>query len=308
VVVKDSVPNDPQNFSFTAGGGLAPANFHLDDDADGTLSNTQVFNDVEPGSGYSISESVPAGWYQGQAVCDDGSPPSAVDVSAGETVTCTFTNSRSYPRPGGASPLRVPLVPAYRVCQQIGANSQHAPPLDNPSCTPPLLASNLLTTSTAGRQLGSATLTVTPGNPATPADEADVLIAASVSDVQNQSDNSDYTGQLILTTTTLRITDRANDLSGTASATMEDFEFALPVNCTATPGDPLSGSTCSVSSSADTLVPGFAREGKRAVIRVQSLRMKDAGPDADVGPPATCPPTCGTGDERTYLDQGVFAP
>ena len=38
VVVKDAQPNDAQDFSFTAGGGLSPASFALDDDADGTLS------------------------------------------------------------------------------------------------------------------------------------------------------------------------------------------------------------------------------------------------------------------------------
>jgi beta-propeller repeat-containing protein len=307
VVVKDAVPNDPQNFAFTMGGPFAVAPFALDDDSDPAFSNTRVI-DVPPRSGYSITEAVPAGWYQGQALCDDGSPPNDIDVSAAETVTCTFTNSKTYPRPGGASPLRVPLVPAYRVCQQVNANSQHVPPLDHPSCTPPVLASNLLTTSTTGRQAGSASFSVVAGNPVTDTDEADVLIAASVSDVKNSSDGTDYAGKLILTTTALRITDRANDTSGTASATMEDFEFALPIDCATTPGDPLAGSSCSVTSSADTLVPGFAKEGKRAVIRLQSVRMKDAGPDADVGPPATCPPTCGTGDERTYLDQGVFAP
>ena len=92
VVTKDATPNDPQDFSFTAGGGLSPASFQLDDDSDGTLSNTRTFNDVTPGSGYSVSESVPSGWEQTGATCDDGSSPSNIDVSAGEIVTCTFSN------------------------------------------------------------------------------------------------------------------------------------------------------------------------------------------------------------------------
>ena len=48
VVRKDAVPDDPQDFSFTAGGGLSPASFQLDDDSDPTLSNTQTF-DERPG-------------------------------------------------------------------------------------------------------------------------------------------------------------------------------------------------------------------------------------------------------------------
>src|SRR6185436_18491177 len=94
VVVKDAQPNDPQDFSFTAGGGLTPGSFSLDDDADATLSNTRTFIDVTPGSGYSVSETVPSGWDQTAATCDDGSPVSNIAVAAGETVTCTFTNAK----------------------------------------------------------------------------------------------------------------------------------------------------------------------------------------------------------------------
>ena len=54
VVVKDATPNDAQDFSFTAGGGLSPASFSLDDDSDGTLSNTRTFANLAPGSGYSV--------------------------------------------------------------------------------------------------------------------------------------------------------------------------------------------------------------------------------------------------------------
>ena len=94
VAVKDAVPNDPQDFSFTAGGGLSPASFSLDDDSDGTLPNSNTFNDVMPGSGYSLAETLPGGWDQTAATCDDGSPVSNINVAAGETVTCTFTNRK----------------------------------------------------------------------------------------------------------------------------------------------------------------------------------------------------------------------
>ena len=83
VVVKDSLPDDPQDFSFTAGGGLSPAGFQLDDDANATLSNTRTFSDVVPGAGYSISETVPSGWDQQSASCSDGSPTSNVSLARG---------------------------------------------------------------------------------------------------------------------------------------------------------------------------------------------------------------------------------
>ncbi len=90
VIVKDAQPNDAQDFSFTAGGGLSPASFALDDDSDGTLSNTRTFANVAPGGGYSVVRdgAEPAG-TRPSATCDDGSPVSNIDVAAGETVTCT---------------------------------------------------------------------------------------------------------------------------------------------------------------------------------------------------------------------------
>lgn len=43
---------------------------------------------------YSVSESLPEGWTQAGATCNDGSSPDAIDVSEGETVTCTFVNQK----------------------------------------------------------------------------------------------------------------------------------------------------------------------------------------------------------------------
>ncbi len=67
-----------------------------------------------------------------------------------------------YPRPGGGSPQRVPLVPSYEKC--TAPNSQHVEPLDEPSCTPPALTSQVLTTGTAGRGQGSARLDAVQGD------------------------------------------------------------------------------------------------------------------------------------------------
>ena len=92
-IVKDAQPNDAQDFAFTAAGGLSPSTFSLDDDSDGTLSNTRAFPNVNAGT-YSVSETLPSGWTQSGATCSDGSPITAIAVSAGENVTCTFTNQK----------------------------------------------------------------------------------------------------------------------------------------------------------------------------------------------------------------------
>ena len=95
VVRKDAQPDDAQDFDFTAGGGLTPASFQLDDDGTDCngLSPQRTFP-VDPGSGYSVSEVAPTGWDIASATCSDGSPPSNIDVSAGEIVSCTFTNRK----------------------------------------------------------------------------------------------------------------------------------------------------------------------------------------------------------------------
>lgn len=207
-----------------------------------------------------------------------------------------------FPRPGGATPLRVPLVPVYAQCTD--PNSEHVAPLSSPSCTPPAPLSSLLTTSTTGKGQGYARFDVEPGDPLTDADEADLAIQAGVTDVRNTSDGSDYAGKLILNAT-LRITDQASGFGG-VSATTRDFGFSMPLDCLATP-DPAIGGACNLRTSLDTLLAGTAKEGKRAVIASRLIQMLDVGADGQIAS-SGCPPTCGTGDEQPFVRQGVFAP
>lgn|GEM_PF-6291729 len=51
------------------------------------------FNNQIPKT-YSISETVPEGWDLTNATCDDGSSVDAIKLDLGETVTCTFTNTK----------------------------------------------------------------------------------------------------------------------------------------------------------------------------------------------------------------------
>src|SRR6185436_19275344 len=87
-VVKDARPNDAQDFDFTAGGGLSPSTFTLDDDGNESsgVASTRAYASVPPGSGYSVSETVPSGWTQAAAICSDGSPISNINVSESENV------------------------------------------------------------------------------------------------------------------------------------------------------------------------------------------------------------------------------
>jgi agmatine/peptidylarginine deiminase len=301
VVVKDATPDDAQDFTFTAGGGLAPASFQLDDDADGTLSNTRTFNDVAPGSGYSVAETLPSGWSQVSAVCSDGSPPDAIAVSAGETVTCTFVNTRGYPRPKSASPVRFALADAYNECTV--PNRTHGPALEFPSCNPPVPSSGFVTVGTpdANGRTASSTgfvrIGAQLGNPATPADEADVNIQASITDVREKTTLNDYTGQLEARFS-LRLTDRLNGTAHNEGGTVADLPYTFAIPCTATQGTGNIGSNCALTTTADALTPGTVVEAKRTIWQIGTLEVRDGGPDG----------VASTQDNTVFLRQGIFVP
>jgi len=96
-IVKDAVPNDPEDFSYTGGFG----SFILDDDADATYSNTKVFSNVDAGS-YYVTETVPLGWtltsitFAGDTDSGSSSAGSTatIDLDLGEQITVTFTNTK----------------------------------------------------------------------------------------------------------------------------------------------------------------------------------------------------------------------
>ena len=49
------------------------------------------------------------------------------------------------------------------------------------------------------------------------------------------------------------------------------------------------------------------------MISTFSMQMLDVGPDGVIAPSSDpfglgCPPTCGSGDEKVFLRQGVFTP
>jgi hypothetical protein len=208
-----------------------------------------------------------------------------------------------YPRPMGASPLNVSLVPAYRQC--LSYNATHGPPLAFPSCKPPLEESSVLTVGTpdangkAARSIGTAKFGAIRGNPATPADEADLRVQTSITDVRLQSDLSDYTGELQLEHI-FRITDRFNAIApggGTIKATMIEVPFPILMTCSAT-ADPDVGGTCGASTTLDAVVPGAIKEGKRTIWEMGQVYVMDGGSD---GITSTHPNTL-------FARQGIFVP
>lgn len=198
-----------------------------------------------------------------------------------------------YPRPKGATPARLSLVPAHRQCS--APNRSHGPPLAFESCAPPAPSSPSLTVGTPdangqpARSVASAGLHVRPGDPATTADDADVLVSATATDVRERESLADFTGELTARFA-VRITDRWNGAAAgedSDPATVADLPFDVPMPCAATAGP--DGSECSASTSIDALAPGAARERARGVWALDAVEVRDP-------------------DGAPFLRQGLFVP
>ena len=160
------------------------------------------------------------------------------DSTSDVYVASTHPVTTGYPPPKGATPLFLPLVPAYEQC--ANANTTHGAPFAFESCNPPVPSSHYLTVGKqdanglGANSIGSVKLKVLPGDASTPAvDEADIAIAFSLTDVRNQSNRSDYGGEL-RAAASLRITDKSNGSSLTLPGTIADLPFGFTVPCTPT--------------------------------------------------------------------------
>ena len=198
---------------------------------------------------------------------------------------------QGYVRPKSASPIKLSLVPAFEGCS--APNRIHGPPLAQDSCAPPTPRSSAVTIGTPdsnGMPLRSesyARLAAIAGNPSTPADEADVGVTVTTTDVRESGTLADYTRDDLQLRFNLRVTDRYNGNPPVEAATSSTVLWEVPLSCTGTTGP--EGANCGVTTTLDAVVPGVVIEGKRSVWQVQTLDVRD-----------------GNGD--SFLQQGVFVP
>jgi hypothetical protein len=226
----------------------------------------------------------------------------------------------THPRPKGATPIRMSLVPAYAVC--TAPNRTHGPPLAFASCHPPAQTSAQATLGTPDAFGGAANsvsyllLRYIPDPPFF----ADVLIDSALNDVRcvptgarcgtaNASGPADYSGEMRFSFT-LRITDHWNATApggGTDAATVEDFTIdqATPGSggtfawaCVQS-GSTSIGSTCNLSTSLNAVIPGTVKDAKRAIWELDAVRIYDGGADGD-GDTAT--------DNTVFARPGIFIP
>jgi hypothetical protein len=293
-----SEANYGTSYGLSRGGGG-----HLD-----TMSQCGMFGEVPagaqpemypPNAAYDSFEGYPI--RQGQVIrlhseYQNGAGVPKTDVMGIMNLWLAFPSP--YPRPRGATPLRVSLVPAYKPCTT--SNRTHGAPLAYASCNPPSQQSGYLTVGTpdangaAANMSGSLSAAALAGNASTTADEADARLVASLTDVRRKSDLADYAGEL-QARSALRITDRFNGPS--ESGTVQDIDFAFTVPCVTT-GATTVGSTCSVTTTADALAAGTVKENRRSIWQLGQVRVYDGGPDG----------VASTQDNTLFAVQGVFAP
>jgi hypothetical protein len=205
-----------------------------------------------------------------------------------------------YPRAQSATPLLVPLVPAYREC--TAPDRVHGPPLESPSCSHPTQSSEVVTVGTfdangqPSRSVGSVRISARPGDPTMHADEADIRLTLDVTDVRRKRDLADY-GGILLVPLDIRLTDRYNGccrVGGPHAATVAEgwvrdaLSFGAP--CVAT-ADPNAGARCSVATTVEAIAPAVVLEGVRSTWQLGQIQV-----------------FAGEGEPSPFLVQGLFVP
>jgi hypothetical protein len=220
--------------------------------------------------------------------------------------------NNSYARPKGASPLRIPFVPAYTQCApaSITNNTHHRGSINNPSCNAPKPSSNYLTVGSpdfngqGANMIGSLLMKAKTSAP------VDGTLAVSVTDVRCQGTSggcssgalSDYTDNLLLTGT-FRITDKGNGPTGigpSVNGTVNDLPLSLSIPCASTVSTTV-GSTCSVNTTLNSVYGATAIvAGQRAIWQlIGETDLWDGGAD---GVATT------TGDNTLFATGGLFFP
>ncbi len=321
--------------------GLNRILYQVDQVPDGDLEQFLVWEPVGGGPGDTVASA-----FEGENCCFDGHSwsPSGTRVAYalgglqiadpdGGNVTTVPTGSvyaadpdwqpvihKGFPRPKGATPVRVALVPSFIPC--TAPNRWHGPPLASPSCGSPGWPAQQSPNASIGSPdwdgaqvmfTGVIVFRAILGNPTTAADEADVRIEADLRDVRcyqavalcgapNAFGRPDYTGWLV-GAVPLRITDKDNapfpdPASGSGPGTVADTSFAFLIPC-AQSSQTNAGSICSVVTTADAVVPGTIRERQRSNWELGQVLVFDGGPDGDPGTAA---------DTEIFLRQGLFVP
>jgi hypothetical protein len=228
----------------------------------------------------------------------------AIALALGSLLALASQAAASHVRPKGATPLVVPLVPAYKQC--LNPNRAHGAPLASPSCNQPTLQTQYTTIGTpdangaGANSIGFFRFYARPADIRLSLSLTDIrctsATAASVCNSANAADGPDYSGELGINEV-VRITDHNNGSSLTEAATMTDIPFPVKVTCTNT-ASTAQGAECAITTSANGVVPGSVTTGQRTIWEVGQVMVYDGGAGGDLQTP----------DGGFLLKQGLFVP
>jgi hypothetical protein len=224
-------------------------------------------------------------------------------------IVMVSTAGATHPRPAGATPIRVSLVPAYNPC--AAPNRTHGPPLAFPSCNPPAQSSDFVTVGTPdangapASSIGSFTLKYSTTS------SDNLTVSASISDVRcksgttacgnaNAADGPDYVGELEADMT-IRVTDHFNAVApggGTDTATVIDIPNPVRMFCASTANTSTGGVCNFITGPCPVDGCSSVRDGDRTVAGIGQIRVSDGGADGQVG----------TDDNTLFAVQGIFIP
>jgi hypothetical protein len=199
-----------------------------------------------------------------------------------------------YPHSRGATPIRIPLVPAFTEC--TNPNTQHGEPLAFGSCTPAEPASTYLTLGdgrqTPAKSVGVLVMNVATGSPGPP-DTSDVLIDFSLTNVIRSADRADYDGSLWI-----ELPHRLTDVEGVTAGTSIDVPFEFLVPCSSTSESTIGG-VCEIATSADAILARSVPESGRSTWALGQVKVYSEGPDRNMDT---------VHDNELLATQGVFVP
>ena len=229
--------------------------------------------------------------------------------------------SAGHVRPEGATPMRISFVPAYKVCPVGSATGTHGTPLAAPSCSPPVAESGSLTTGEfnvngAPAQMNAfGRLTVVLGTPNDVKIEVDIndvrclagtanCATANAAGTPPDYGDADLLAEDVQATATIRITDHDNGTpgpGGTTPGTVIDLPFPVSIDCQSTASTTIGGN-CDIITSANAVVPGSVKTGKRGIVEIGQFVVNDGGDDGDITTTAV------PNNNTPFLRQGIFIP
>jgi hypothetical protein len=219
----------------------------------------------------------------------------------------------THPRPAGATPIRMSLVPAYAAC--AAPNRTHGPPLAFASCNPPVQTSAQATVGTPDAFGGGANSTGYFRLAEIPCGwncfHQDLWIQIALTDVRcvpmgarcgtaNASGPPDYSGELRFSFT-FRLTDHWNATApggGTDTATVQDFTIEHSWPCVQSESTS-TGSTCDLNTTLLVIGSAAGPDGKRTIWALDAVRIDDGGADGDGDT---------TADNTVFARPGIFIP